>query len=117
METTAFGREGETLARAYLEKKGMRFIERNFRRTHGEIDLIMKDGEFLVFVEVKTRRSLRWGLPIEAVTPLKQRRIRDCAALYYAERHISGCPARFDIVEILALPGKELKIRHLANAF
>ncbi len=40
METTAFGREGETLARAYLEKKGMRFIERNFRRTHGEIDLI-----------------------------------------------------------------------------
>ena len=117
MERTDFGREGERLARTYLEKKGMRCTARNFKRLHGEIDLVMDDGRVLVFVEVKTRHSLRWGTPAEAVTSSKQRHIRWCAEVYCAENRIENRPLRFDVVEILALPGSPPRIRHIPNAF
>ena len=57
MQTTRFGRDGETAAEKYLEGKGYHFLTRNFKRTHGEIDLIMEDGETLVFIEVKSSTS------------------------------------------------------------
>lgn len=117
MGNTAFGRAGEDLARTYLEGKGLRLADRNFKRLHGELDLVMEDGRTLVFVEVKTRRSLRWGTPAEAVTPAKQRHLRWCAEVYCAEHHIEGRPVRFDVVEILALPGAPPRIRHLPDAF
>jgi len=116
MRTTAVGRAGEDLARQYLEAKGMKFLEKNFKRRHGEIDLIMEDGAYWVFVEVKTRKSLAYGLPIEAVTPAKQRHIRWCADIYFAERHVFEHPARFDVVEILWQGGYP-KIHHLRDAF
>lgn len=117
MGNTAFGREGEALARSYLEGKGMRFARQNYKRLHGEIDLVMEDGRTIVFVEVKTRRSLRWGLPAESVTAAKQRHLRWCAEVYCAEQHIENHPIRFDVVEILALPGTPPRIRHIKNAF
>ena len=76
MQTTRFGRDGETAAEKYLEGKGYHFLARNFKRTHGEIDLIMEDGETLVFIEVKSRTNRRYGEPKEAVTPFKQQHIR-----------------------------------------
>lgn len=116
MQTTALGRSGEAIARQYLENKGMVFIRQNYKRRHGEVDLIMKDGAFLVFVEVKTRRSLRYGTPAEAVTPAKQQHIRYCAELYFAENRLESHPLRFDIVEILIQAGRA-KIRHIRDAF
>lgn len=117
MERTAFGRQGESLARTYLEQKGFTFIGKNFKRLHGEIDLIMKDGPALVFVEVKTRTTLRWGAPAEAVTSAKQRHLRWCAEVYCAEHHLTDTPLRFDVVEILALPGRPVRFHHISNAF
>lgn len=117
MQTTAIGRSGEDLARTYLEQKGMRFLQKNYKRRRGEVDLIMEDGKWLVFVEVKTRRTLTYGMPREAVTPYKQKHIRYCADIYFAEHHIESHPTRFDIVEILALPGRNVKIHHMRDAF
>lgn len=82
MEKTSFGREGEALARSYLENKGYRFLSANFRTAHSEIDLIMDDGGVLVFVEVKSRHNRRYGEPVEAVNPFKQRHIRLGARAY-----------------------------------
>lgn len=72
MGTTTFGREGENLAKVYLEKKGYKFLDRNFKRIHGEVDLIMMDGDVIVFVEVKSRHNRKYGDPIEAVNKYKQ---------------------------------------------
>lgn len=116
MQTTAIGRSGEDIARQYLEAKGMRFREKNYKRRHGEVDLIMDDGKWLVFVEVKTRRSLAYGMPAEAVTPYKQKHIRYCADMYFFENKITSHPARFDIVEVLMMNGT-VKIHHIRNAF
>lgn len=117
MGHTELGRAGESLALAYLEEKGMRCAARNFRRLHGELDLVMEDGRTLVFVEVKTRRSLRLGTPAEAVTPAKQRHLRWCAEAYCAEHRVEGRPIRFDVVEVLALPGRPPRLRHIPDAF
>lgn len=117
MEKTALGRDGESLAREYLERKGFHFLRRNYKRLHGEIDLIMEQGSWLVFVEVKTRRSFQYGMPAEAVTPAKQRHIRYCAELYFSECGIETRKSRFDVVEVLLLPGRAPRIRHLENAF
>lgn len=116
MQTTSIGRNGEDMARQYLEQKGMRFREKNYKRRHGEVDLIMDDGQWLVFVEVKTRRTLAYGMPAEAVTPYKQKHIRYCAEIYFFEHHIQSRPTRFDIVEILILHGKA-KFHHIKDAF
>ena len=82
MQTTRFGRAGETAAEKYLEEKGYHFLARNFKRTHGEIDLIMEDGETLVFIEVKSRTNRRYGEPKEAVTPFKQQHVRYTAKAF-----------------------------------
>lgn len=117
MEKTALGRSGENLAREYLEKKGFHFLCQNYKRLHGEVDLIMEKSGWLVFVEVKTRRSLRYGFPAEAVTPAKQRHLRYCAEVYFTEHDLSSHRARFDVVEILMRPGRAPALRHLENAF
>ena len=116
MQTTAIGRNGEDIARTYLERKGMRFLAKNYKRRHGEVDLIMEDGNYLVFVEVKTRRTLAYGMPAEAVTPYKQKHIRYCAEIYFYENKITSHPTRFDIVEVLILNGR-IKIHHIRDAF
>lgn len=107
------GDRTENLAAAYLERKGMRILERNYRSRYGEIDLIGRHGEYLVFTEVKYRTSAKRGMPEEAVGALKQRRICAVADYYRAMHKIpSSMPVRYDVVAIL---GEE--IRWYQNAF
>jgi putative endonuclease len=93
------GERGEREAVRHLRRMGLRVITRNYRTTHGEIDLIARDGDCLVFVEVKTRRR---GEPAEAVTLEKQRRLT-AAAVHFLKRHrlLDRVPCRFDVVAIV----------------
>lgn len=117
MQTTRFGRAGETAAEKYLEGKGYHFLARNFKRTHGEIDLIMEDGETLVFIEVKSRTNRRYGEPKEAVTPFKQQHIRYTAKAFLYSRHIEGRRIRFDVVEVMQMADGTVKFHYIRNAF
>ena len=117
MQKTIFGRRGEELARKYLENKGYHFVTCNFKRVHGEIDLIMEDGATLVFVEVKSRHNRKYGEPAEAVNYAKQRHILYCAKIYISEKRIGGRRIRFDVVEVMISTAGEAKFRHIKNAF
>jgi putative endonuclease len=109
------GDRGERAAARYLRRKGMRVIVRGYRTRLGEIDLIARDGDTLVFVEVKSRRQ---GVPAEAVTPEKQRRIT-LAALHFLRKHgLLDVRSRFDIVAIVWPDERgEPQIEHIPNAF
>ena len=89
----------ESAARRFLQRKGLRFVEGNFRSRFGEIDLIMRDGDALVFVEVRHRRSARFGTAAETVDRRKQRRLIRTAE-YYLRRHpaLAERPCRFDVI-------------------
>ena len=100
------GRAGEELAAAFLVEKGMRVMERNFRCTSGEIDLVCAEGESLVFVEVKTRSGDVRGEPGEAIGPAKKKRLVRAAALYLSRNRAWSRPCRFDLVSILFLHGE-----------
>ncbi len=109
----AVGGVREKLAASYLEGLGYQIISRNFRCRLGEIDLIARDGDYLVFIEVKYRASARAGDPLEAVGSRKQQRIRNCARYYLYTRHTpEDQKIRFDVIGIL----KE-EIRHVVHAF
>jgi putative endonuclease len=113
------GRKGEDRAAAFLRLKGYKILERNYRVGQGEIDLVARRSDTLVFVEVKTRRGKSRGSPLEAVTPRKVRRLSAAAALYLAQNPGSWGTCRFDVVTLG--PEKNwlgwLKVRHLENAF
>jgi putative endonuclease len=98
------GQHGEDRALAYLQSRGMRLLERNFRCKLGEIDLIMQDGAGLVFVEVRQRASASYGGAAASVTPAKQRRLLR-AAQYFLLRYAALPPCRFDL---LAIDGENL---------
>ncbi len=106
------GTEMERLAGAYLEKNGYEIIEYNYRCRQGEIDIIARDGEYLVFCEVKYRSSEKNGTPLEAVDYKKQRIISRCALFYITRKHCAHLPCRFDVVSVT---DKEVQI--LKNAF
>lgn len=111
-----FGKKSERLAAEYLRRKGYRIIETNYRSPMGEIDIIAKEKGTLVFVEVKARRSSRFGSPKGAVTPAKQRKI-SMAALDYLKRFgQDDTRARFDVVAIDIQAGKT-DIEVVKNAF
>jgi putative endonuclease len=111
------GVRGENAARLYLENLGCKHLASNYRSRRGEIDLVFRDGELLIFVEVKTRSSERFNRPARAVDREKQRRISKTAFDYLREIGSPKIPIRFDIVEVL-LDGEIIsEIRHLANAF
>jgi putative endonuclease len=111
-----FGKKSERLAAEYLRRKGYRIIETNYRSPMGEIDIIAKEKGTLVFVEVKARRSSRFGSPKGAVTPAKQRKI-SMAALDYLKRFgQDDTRARFDVVAIDIKAGKT-DIEVVKNAF
>ncbi len=105
------GLAGEGQAVQYLEEQGMRLVRRRYRVAGGEIDVIMLDGETLVFVEVKLRDAGRKGEGLMAVTVAKQRRIVK-TALYYLAEHDHDGPIRFDVVEVTAEG-----VLHIADAF
>lgn len=110
------GRWGEEEAARFLKKKGLKILERNLRTPLGEIDLIVRDRKFLVFVEVKTRRSASHGRPQEAVGPAKQRQIIHSAQWYLAAEKREDLQPRFDVVAVT--PGSRgAEIEHIVDAF
>lgn len=111
-----FGKEGEALAARHLKKNGYKILERNYRTKLGEIDIIARDRDTLVFVEVKAKRSDRFGGPKEAVTFKKQQKISRIALLYLNETNQNNIKARFDVVAILSSEdGTSIEI--VKNAF
>ena len=110
------GRAGEAAAAAFYRRRGYRIVERNYRCRSGEIDLIVRRGRLLVFCEVKTRASARWGVPAEAVGALKQNRIRRSAGTWLAEHHGPRRELRFDVVSVAVADGG-LEVTHLPGAF
>ncbi|MFQ6083720.1 MAG: YraN family protein [Candidatus Aminicenantia bacterium] len=111
------GREGEILAAKYLKKKRYHIVEKGFKALGGEIDLIAYDGDTLVFIEVKTRKSLEFGFPQEAVTPQKQEQLRKIAQGYLMKNNLNNIKCRFDVLGILFSETKEPEIFHIKNAF
>ena len=111
------GRLGESAARDYLQDQGLKFLTANFRAKRGEIDLIFRDGDCLVFVEVKTRSSESWTRPAAAVNARKRKLISLTALAYLRGLNEPRVRIRFDIVEVLVAEGKVGEIRHLPNTF
>ena len=110
------GRHGENLAAEYLISQGMQLVERNWRCSIGEIDLVMTDGTVIVFAEVKTRSSTRYGHPFEAITVTKLARLRHLAVSWCIE-HETRAPIRIDAVGVIVPPGGDTTIEHLRNVF
>ena len=111
------GELGERAAKKHLRQRGLKFLAANFRSGHGEMDLVFRDGDCLVFVEVKTRSSEDWTRPAAAVDARK-RKLLSLTALDYLHRLKNpGVKFRFDIVEVLLADGAVREIRHLPNAF
>jgi putative endonuclease len=110
------GDQGEDLAAAALQKQGYKILGRNYVTPLGEIDLVARQGKTLVIVEVKTRKSLRFGSPQEAVSAAKQNRLRRLADYYLKEKRLTGSPVRFDVVAI-TLAGDEAQVEIIRNAF
>lgn len=110
------GDEGEEIALRYLLRQGYRLVRRNYRTRHGELDLILRDGDTLVFVEVKLRRGTGFGGPLEAVTGRKQAIIRAVAEQYLAEEQPDFDEVRFDVVGI-RLGGASTRMEHVEGAF
>jgi putative endonuclease len=95
------GTAGEERAARWYQEAGYEVVARNWHCRDGELDLVVCDGRTLVFCEVKTRSSTRFGLPAEAVTPAKQRRIRGLAAQFLRQHDGGGRSLRFDVVAVL----------------
>lgn len=102
----------EQKAAAHLIYLGYEILELNYRCKSGEIDIIARDGEYLVFVEVKYRGSLKKGHPLEAISLQKQKTISKCAMYYITKHDLTEMPVRFDVVGIL---GEEKEL--IKNAF
>ncbi|WP_058485542.1 YraN family protein [Defluviitalea phaphyphila] len=112
----SIGEWGEKLAVKFLEKQGITILEKNFRCKIGEIDIIAKEKEYLVFIEVKYRKNLSRGYPREAVNYYKQRTISKVALWYIQKYKLWDKPCRFDVLEILG-EYPNLKITLIRNAF
>ena len=110
------GAEGETLACRHLQDRGFRILARNFRCRSGEIDVVAREGDVTVFVEVKDRRGRSHGEGHESVTFGKRRRVVRAARLYAASYGLSEAPIRFDVVSIERDSGGD-RIRHDRGAF
>jgi len=111
-----FGKKGEVLAEEYLRKQGFQILRRNYRYGHKEIDLIGKDGNAVVFVEVKAGRSESFGAPQERVNLKKQKNLIEAATDFIQKENITDCDFRFDVLAISYRQGEEI-IDHIKNAF
>lgn len=109
-----YGKQGETIATHFLKRQGYTIIQRNYRAKTGEIDIIAKDGDVFVFVEVKSRLTDSYGSPKASITRNKQKKITRTAMYYMKEAQQSGAAARFDVV---VLGGAGDYIELIQNAF
>lgn len=115
-ENKITGKRGEDMALADLQKKGYQLLTRNFRNKFGEIDLIMEDGQTVVFVEVKTRVGEEFGLPEEEVTARKFAQVRRMGEVFLVEKGLWGRACRIDVVAIvLAHGGEVVRLDHYRN--
>lgn len=108
----SFGKLAEDMAAEYLVGRGCEVMARNYRARTGEIDIVVSHEGWIIFAEVKARSAVDYGYPREAVTREKQRRLVKTAAEFLAERELSDCPVRFDVVEVYGG-----KLVHWPNAF
>ena len=114
----AVGASGEQIAADYLISQGYRILERNFRCRGGEVDIVAKDRQgCIAFIEVKTRRSLAYGLPQLAVTGRKQHQISKGALAWLSKNRLHDCSARFDVIAVLLQDGTVPTVEHIPNAF
>lgn len=109
------GRKGEELAARLCTERGLSILELNHRTRLGEIDIIAKDGDVLVFIEVKTRAGNAYGAPFEAVTLKKRQKIRT-VALSYLKKLKTEVPVRFDVISV-SMQGKEPFLEYIQDAF
>jgi putative endonuclease len=115
--TSDLGAHGERIATAYLTDAGLRMLDRNWRCREGELDIVAREGDALVFCEVKTRRGVGYGHPVEAVIPPKQRRLRLLAQRWLAAHDEHAPELRFDVVGVLVRPSAPALVTHLRAAF
>lgn len=101
MNTRSIGKLGEDTAVTYLQKNGYKVLDRNFNCHYGEIDIIARHGIYYVFIEVKSRNTVAFGTPREAVTSYKQQRIISAAQNWLVKKRIPCVPVRFDVVEVV----------------
>lgn len=113
---TALGARGEQLAVDHLVAAGLTVLDRNWRCARGELDVVAREGDALVFCEVKTRSGTRYGSPLEAVTPVKQARVRQLAGRWLDEHDERAAVLRFDVVGVLLVAGRAT-VDHLRGAF
>lgn len=111
------GRKGEDAAVRFLERRGYDIVERNWTCFAGEADIIARDGEAVVFVEVKTRTGASNGLPAEAVTKNKRERYEKIACAFLADYDVVDVPVRFDVVSISLIDTDRAMVRHHIDAF
>lgn len=112
-----FGQAGESAAEEFLRHKGYKIVARNLRSPMGELDLVAEDGQALVFVEVKARRTDAFGGAIHAVHQRKQEKLIQLAAQYLAHHHIKNRRCRFDVILLQGTGAVALQIQHIQNAF
>jgi len=117
MSNQNIGKIGEDLAAKLLSEKGYQIIERNYRFSHGEIDIVAKQNNTLVFVEVKTRNNLEYGEPEYSLTKNKQKQVRKMAELYLYDKNITDTDCRIDVIAILLNKKGKPNINHIENAF
>jgi putative endonuclease len=115
--TSDLGAFGEQIAAAYLTDAGLRVLDRNWRCRDGELDLVARDVGAIVICEVKTRRGVGYGHPVEAVTPAKQRKLRALAQRWLAVHDEHAPEVRFDVVGVLVRPDRPALVTHLRAAF
>jgi len=111
-ERHEIGKEGEEYAAKYLEENGYKIIQRNFECKQGEIDIIAKDKEEYVFIEVKTRQNFHYGMPCEAVTKNKQKHIWNATKYYLYSHKLENKFIRFDVIEVYKKKN-EFKVNHI----
>ena len=111
------GELGERAAKKFLQKLGLKFLAANFRSERGEIDLVFRDEDCLVFIEVKTRSSEEWSRPADAVDARKKKLLSQTALDYLRLLKNPQVKFRFDIVEVLLADGAVREVRHLPNTF
>src|SRR5438046_6279055 len=111
------GRLGEEAAKKHLRRLGLKFLIANYRSSRGEVDLVFRDQDCLVFIEVKTRSSEDWVRPAAAVNAERRRRLSRAALDYLRLLKNPPIKIRFDIVEVLLQDGAVREVRHLPNTF
>lgn len=112
MQSNIYGKKSEIIASNYLKKRGYKILKTNYKNKIGEIDIIAKDKDCIVFVEVKARNSRKFGDPLEAIDDNKQYKIRQVATMYLKVNKLLDNNCRFDAISIL-----DEEILHIKSAF